>query len=169
MTGAAAPGAAAGSTGTTAAGPGVPTAGPAAAATGSAAATAGSAGAPSGTAVTSGSGAAGAGRGPSSTTRRRCCTTSSLGAAEPLTRRSTGLAEFDRALGGGVVPGSAILMGGDFMTFVNVPSLLIVIGGAIAFGFLGLFLGPTLLAVGCELIREWNAVDADDLPLRPTA
>ena len=33
--------------------------------------------------------------------------------SEPLTRRSTGLAEFDRALGGGVVPGSAILMGGE--------------------------------------------------------
>ncbi len=33
--------------------------------------------------------------------------------AEALTRRSTGLAEFDRALGGGVVPGSAILMGGE--------------------------------------------------------
>ncbi len=32
---------------------------------------------------------------------------------EPLVRRSTGLAEFDRALGGGLVPGSAILMGGD--------------------------------------------------------
>ena len=30
-----------------------------------------------------------------------------------LVRRSTGLAEFDRALGGGLVPGSAILMGGD--------------------------------------------------------
>ncbi len=30
-----------------------------------------------------------------------------------LQRRSTGLAEFDRALGGGLVPGSAILMGGD--------------------------------------------------------
>lgn len=28
-------------------------------------------------------------------------------------RRRTGLAEFDRALGGGLVPGSAILMGGD--------------------------------------------------------
>lgn len=28
-------------------------------------------------------------------------------------RRKTGLAEFDRALGGGLVPGSAILMGGD--------------------------------------------------------
>lgn len=32
---------------------------------------------------------------------------------ETLTRRTTGLAEFDRALGGGLVPGSAILMGGD--------------------------------------------------------
>ena len=35
------------------------------------------------------------------------------GPAEKLVRRSTGLAEFDRALGGGLVPGSAILMGGD--------------------------------------------------------
>jgi DNA repair protein RadA/Sms len=33
--------------------------------------------------------------------------------SEPLVRRSTGLAEFDRALGGGIVPGSAILMGGE--------------------------------------------------------
>jgi DNA repair protein RadA/Sms len=32
---------------------------------------------------------------------------------EALKRRATGLAEFDRALGGGLVPGSAILMGGD--------------------------------------------------------
>ncbi|HEY7805913.1 MAG TPA: DNA repair protein RadA [Croceibacterium sp.] len=32
---------------------------------------------------------------------------------EALVRRSTGLAEFDRALGGGLVPGAAILMGGD--------------------------------------------------------
>ena len=32
---------------------------------------------------------------------------------KPLVRRSTGLAEFDRALGGGLVPGSAVLMGGD--------------------------------------------------------
>ena len=32
---------------------------------------------------------------------------------EALVRRATGLAEFDRALGGGLVPGSAILMGGD--------------------------------------------------------
>ena len=33
--------------------------------------------------------------------------------SEPLVRRSTGLAEFDRALGGGFVPGSAVLMGGE--------------------------------------------------------
>lgn len=33
--------------------------------------------------------------------------------SERLVRRSTGIAEFDRALGGGLVPGSAILMGGD--------------------------------------------------------
>ncbi len=33
--------------------------------------------------------------------------------AEALIRRTTGLAEFDRALGGGMVPGSAILMGGE--------------------------------------------------------
>ena len=32
---------------------------------------------------------------------------------EQLIRQSTGLAEFDRALGGGLVPGSAVLMGGD--------------------------------------------------------
>jgi DNA repair protein RadA/Sms len=32
---------------------------------------------------------------------------------EKLQRRATSLAEFDRALGGGLVPGSAILMGGD--------------------------------------------------------
>ncbi|RPF70282.1 DNA repair protein RadA [Aurantiacibacter spongiae] len=31
----------------------------------------------------------------------------------PLDRRSTGIREFDRALGGGLVPGSAILMGGE--------------------------------------------------------
>lgn len=32
---------------------------------------------------------------------------------KPLTRYTSGLAEFDRALGGGIVPGSAILMGGE--------------------------------------------------------
>jgi predicted PurR-regulated permease PerM len=40
-----------------------------------------------------------------------------------------------------------------------------VFGGAVTFGLLGLFLGPTLLAVGYELIREWNAVEQDELQL----
>jgi len=41
----------------------------------------------------------------------------------------------------------------------NMPFILIffgVIGGALAFGFIGVFLGPTLLAVGYRLIEEWN-------------
>lgn len=40
------------------------------------------------------------------------------------------------------------------------PFLLIffgVIGGALAFGFVGVFLGPTLLAVGYRLVAEWSA------------
>ena len=30
-----------------------------------------------------------------------------------------------------------------------------VLGGALTFGFLGVFLGPTLLAVGYNLVVEW--------------
>jgi predicted PurR-regulated permease PerM len=40
----------------------------------------------------------------------------------------------------------------------NMPFLLIffgVVGGALAFGFIGVFLGPTLLAVGYRLVEEW--------------
>jgi len=47
----------------------------------------------------------------------------------------------------------------------DLPLILIlfgVIGGAIAFGSLGLFLGPTLLAVAYELIRQWNAVEPSE-------
>ncbi len=42
----------------------------------------------------------------------------------------------------------------------DMPFILIfigVIGGALAFGFIGVFLGPTLLAVGYRLVEEWNA------------
>lgn len=42
----------------------------------------------------------------------------------------------------------------------NLPLLLIalgVLGGAIAFGFIGIFLGPTLLAVGLTLTQHWIA------------
>ena len=41
----------------------------------------------------------------------------------------------------------------------DMPFILIffgVLGGAVAFGFIGVFLGPTLLAVGYRLVAEWN-------------
>lgn len=52
------------------------------------------------------------------------------------------------------------------------PLLLIVVGvfgGVLVFGFIGLFLGPALLALGQALIREWMADSASDLhPSDPT-
>jgi predicted PurR-regulated permease PerM len=42
----------------------------------------------------------------------------------------------------------------------DMPFILIlfgVLGGALAFGFIGVFLGPTLLAVGYRLVAEWAA------------
>ena len=48
-----------------------------------------------------------------------------------------------------------------------IPLILIilgVLGGMATLGFLGLFLGPTLLALGYELIREWNAAQAAPEP-----
>jgi predicted PurR-regulated permease PerM len=35
-------------------------------------------------------------------------------------------------------------------------TLLGVLGGVIAFGFVGMFIGPVLLAVGYSLISEWT-------------
>ena len=40
-----------------------------------------------------------------------------------------------------------------------------VIGGALAFGLVGVFLGPTLLAVAFRLIEEWSAQPADPEPV----
>lgn len=36
------------------------------------------------------------------------------------------------------------------------------LGGVIAFGFIGVFLGPTLLAVGYSLFLEWHAAEVKD-------
>ena len=50
----------------------------------------------------------------------------------------------------------------------SLPLLLIVVGvfgGVLVFGFIGLFLGPTLLALGQVLIREWlDHAEYDDFP-----
>lgn len=48
----------------------------------------------------------------------------------------------------------------------SLPLLLIVVGvfgGVLVFGFIGLFLGPTLLALGQVLIREWLAHAGSDI------
>lgn len=45
----------------------------------------------------------------------------------------------------------------------NLPFILVlfgVMGGVLAFGFVGVFIGPTLLAVGFSLIKEWAARDS---------
>ena len=42
---------------------------------------------------------------------------------------------------------------GSDLPFVLV--LLGVLGGAVAFGFIGVFLGPVLIAVGFALLKEW--------------
>lgn len=36
-----------------------------------------------------------------------------------------------------------------------IPIFFGMVGGARAFGFIGVFIGPTLLAVGCRIIQEW--------------
>lgn len=45
--------------------------------------------------------------------------------------------------------------------------LLGVFGGVLAFGFVGIFLGPTLLAVGFNLVRTWTAERAGPEEVQP--
>lgn len=47
---------------------------------------------------------------------------------------------------------------------INLPFVLVflgVLGGIITFGFLGVFLGPTLLAVGYSVVLEWSSEKAE--------
>lgn len=46
---------------------------------------------------------------------------------------------------------------GGALPFILV--LLGVLGGAFAFGFIGIFVGPTLLAVGYSLLKEWSSAE----------
>jgi predicted PurR-regulated permease PerM len=41
--------------------------------------------------------------------------------------------------------------------------LLGLFGGLLTFGFIGLFLGPCLLALGYSLIREWIGMERADM------
>jgi predicted PurR-regulated permease PerM len=56
---------------------------------------------------------------------------------------------------------------GAAMPFVLV--LLGVFGGVLAFGFVGIFLGPTLLAVGYNLVRRWTESRAAPPPAASSA
>ena len=42
-------------------------------------------------------------------------------------------------------------------------TLLGILGGVFAFGFLGLFLGPTLLALGYSLLQEWTTPEPGEI------
>jgi predicted PurR-regulated permease PerM len=49
----------------------------------------------------------------------------------------------------------------------DLPFLLIlfgVLGGALAFGFIGVFIGPTLLAVGYRIVKEWVTIERARAP-----
>lgn len=48
-----------------------------------------------------------------------------------------------------------IISQGSHLPFVLV--LIGVLGGALAFGLIGVFLGPTLMAIGFRLLQEWSA------------
>lgn len=54
-----------------------------------------------------------------------------------------------------------ISLGSDLPLLVT---LLGVFGGIIAFGFIGLFIGPTLLAVAYTLIIEWSHIEKKEAP-----
>lgn len=54
---------------------------------------------------------------------------------------------------------------GTTLPFVLV--LLGVIGGLLGFGFVGIFLGPTLLAVGFAMLREWTRTQTVAAPKSP--
>ena len=54
----------------------------------------------------------------------------------------------------------------------NLPFVLVllgVFGGVLAFGFVGIFLGPTLLAVGFNLVRRWTEYKALERPPPPSS
>ena len=55
-----------------------------------------------------------------------------------------------------------IISQGSDMPFVLI--LFGVLGGALAFGFIGVFIGPTLLALGYRLVKEWSAAARVALP-----
>ena len=83
---------------------------------------------------------------------------------------STGLGIFMLVWGVGVSSLDNVIKPWLISQGSDMPFILIflgVLGGALAFGFIGVFLGPTLLAVGFRMVEEWistNHPDALDDP-----
>ncbi len=78
---------------------------------------------------------------------RRIAFVGLLGSAPPPPRRPTGIAELDRVLGGGLVPSSAILVGGD--PGIGKSTLLLQAAAALARGG-----GRVLYVTGEELVEQ---------------
>lgn len=76
-------------------------------------------------------------------------------AANPVERRPSGLGEFDRVLGGGIVPGSVILLGGE--PGIGKSTLLLQLAGALAQG------GRSVLVASAEESAEQVALRAQRL------
>ncbi|RVT90110.1 AI-2E family transporter [Rhodovarius crocodyli] len=89
-----------------------------------------------------------------------------------FTQGSTGWGIFMLLYGGlGISSADNVIRPWFIARGADLPLLLTLIGalgGVVAFGFLGLFLGPVLLAVGFTLVKEWaengNGTTRKDLP-----
>jgi predicted PurR-regulated permease PerM len=83
---------------------------------------------------------------------------------------STGLGVFMLVWGVGVSSVDNVVKPWLISQGSDLPFVLIffgVLGGALAFGFIGVFLGPTLLAVGFRLLEEWFSTSRRDAEADP--
>ena len=60
-----------------------------------------------------------------------------------------------------------IISHGSDLPFILV--MLGVFGGVVAFGFIGVFLGPVLLALGFALVKEWAGASPNASAKAPSA
>ncbi|WP_160120997.1 AI-2E family transporter [Rhodovarius lipocyclicus] len=87
-----------------------------------------------------------------------------------FTQGSTGWGVFMLLYGGlGISSADNVIRPWFIARGADLPLLLTLIGalgGVVAFGFLGLFLGPVLLAVGFTVIKEWAEIGNGEAPPR---
>lgn len=85
-----------------------------------------------------------------------------------FTQGSTGWGVFMLLYGGlGISSADNVIRPWFIARGADLPLLLTLIGalgGVVAFGFLGLFLGPVLLAVGFTVVKEWAEIGNGEMP-----